>query len=32
MCLKGIDFGRMRKKEVVNITDNTDLDETGLMW
>ena len=28
----GIDFGFMRKSEVVNMTDNTDLHKTGLMW
>ena len=28
----GIDFGFMRKSEVVNVTDNTDLHKTGLMW
>ena len=27
----GIDFGGMRKSEVVNMTGNTDLHETGLM-
>ena len=28
----GIDFGGMRKSEVVNMTGNTDLHETGFMW
>ena len=28
----GIDFGFMRKSEVVNMADNTDLHKTGLMW
>ena len=28
----GTDFGFMRKSEVVNMTDNTDLHKTGLMW
>ena len=32
MFLKGIDFAGILKNEVVNMTDNTDLHETGLMW